>query len=854
MVTRKPKGPTMKTSRFPKNAALLALVFGCCASLQAQPVSPKQLWGYVANNDGSVPAPAGLQVVAFATTNSAQKFSTADGTILVGTAGGTQFQVEVGSLTNGWQAGEDLTVQVFNSANNQGTTAHVVLDGAAAQEADIRLALPAPCAFTFTMSGLSFGPSGGSGSFTVTAAGTNCAWGITSPTWVHFSSASGSVGLTGSFTVDANTGSDRSESVNFSGGTNAIGYAVKQATAPPGAVSVLSPANNAVLHSRRPVLAWAQSVPPATWFLLKFSGLQQALWLSATNGGTNWAPTADLLNGTYQWSVQSWNASGYGPAPGNSAFTIDIPRAVPTNIVLLAPSGSFDLLATNRYIWQADTNATAYELYITRNGSLFLDKSFTLADLSADTNAGTLAVDIGGHTGGKYLWWVRGSGADGLGPWESVPASFTLGLPGAVMLLAPASGAAVSTRQPALIWSQSTPAATWFFLSLTHSGAKYLEGWTQATNWVLASELAAGSYSWSVQTWASAGYGAWSSNATFVVTQHMVNPVVLVSPMVSVAPASTQRYLWQADPAATWYELSVSRNGVLFLDRWYQISGLLAVNGTELAAAVSGHTAGAYQWRVRGWNTDGYGDWSSAASFTMTNPVPPGAVTLLTPTNGAVLQPTNGLAARLPEFTWSQSSPAAEWFYLWLTRNGSKYLDQWVEGETNWTPTAELPAGSYTWWVETWGMAGYGPWSTNFSFTIPKAVPAIVTLLSPAGNVAGTSQAYTWKADPAATWYELYVAQNNRLFLDRWYTLSNSVAADPNNFAVTVSGHTVGASYQWWVRGWNADGYSAWSSSATWIPQTGSANTASGVWSSSGADNVLVGSPILSGAQGHSAP
>ena len=149
-------------------------------------------------------------------------------------------------------------------------------------------------------------------------------------------------------------------------------------------------------------------------------------------------------------------------------------------------------------------------------------------------------------------------------------------------------------------------------------------------------------------------------------------------------------------------------------------------------------------------------------------------------------------------------------------RNGSKYLDQWVQGTTTWVPASGLPGGSYTWYVHPWNAVGYGPWSTGSSFTIQTAVPGAIISVYPSGSVATNStQRYTWKADPAATWYELYVARNGGAFADKWFTLSDSVVdSATGNFAVDVGGHSAG-NYQWWVRGWGPDGMGTWSSSLT---------------------------------------
>ena len=478
---------------------------------------------------------------------------------------------------------------------------------------------------------------------------------------------------------------------------------------------------------------------------------------------------------------------------------------------LLSPSGALDTSPNVRYAWIADTNAVQYELYVTRNGSLFCDKWFTLSNSVVDSATGNFAVDVSGHSGGSDQWYVRGWGSSGLGPWSG-PMNFSLGIPGAVALLTPIKNAILLNRHPALTWSQSFPAASWFQLYVTRNGSTYLDQWIQgATNWTPTADLPAGSYSWWVQTYSSGGLGPWSTNSTFTIPVAIPATLVLVSPTGSAAAAATQRYTWQADAAATWYELYVLQNGKVLCDQWFNSSNSVAQSGSgNFAVDVSGHTSGDYQWYVRGWSPDGLGPWSGPGSYAIAPPPPPGPVTLLAPANNG------NVVARQPAFTWTASSPAADWYYVYVVRNGSKYLDQWVQGTTNWVVTSALPAGTYTWWVHPWNAVGYGPWSTNFSFTIQPAVPGAITLVSPSGSVAGGStQRYTWKADTNAVWYELYVTSSGGVFCDKWYTLTNSVVdSATGNFAVDVSGHGSGT-YQWWVRGYGPDGLGTWSTSLT---------------------------------------
>ena len=185
-----------------------------------------------------------------------------------------------------------------------------------------------------------------------------------------------------------------------------------------------------------------------------------------------------------------------------------------------------------------------------------------------------------------------------------------------------------------------------------------------------------------------------------------------------------------------------------------------------------------------------------------------GAAALIIPLDGATLQNLR------PQFSWSQSDPAATNYYLVIDCGGSNYLAQWSGGATNWTSPTDLPAGTYTWAVEAWN-SGEGVWSTNSTFTIQAAqaaVPNMIALLSPSGVVNfNVTQRYTWTADPAATSYELYIEMDGNLFLDQWFTLTNSVVdISTGDFAVDLSWNGRGT-YLWWVRGWSPAGYGPWS-------------------------------------------
>ena len=454
----------------------------------------------------------------------------------------------------------------------------------------------------------------------------------------------------------------------------------------------------------------------------------------------------------------------------------------PTGFTANAASGTFNVGTSSNCLWSLV--APSWITLSSTNGSGDFFGTFTV-----DANMGLSRTDlvsvIGGATDVSCIITQQGV------------------VRGCVALLTPANGATVQGRRPQLSWSQSDPAATWYHLWVNYNGVKYFDLWIEGqTSWTATFDMPGANYSWGVQPWSPAGTGPWSQLSSFTIPLNIPVAVPLISPAGNTVSGSTQRYTWKADQSAVWYELYIAKDGLLFADRWFNLTNSVVDIATgNFAVDVSGHGPGAYQWWVRGWSPDGIGPWSSAGSFSI------GAVTLLAPSNSAVLQ------TRRPQLSWSQSDPVATWFRLFITRAGFAYLDQWIEATNNWTATTDLPGGDYVWYVQAWSPAGAGPWSGGSTFTIQTAVPSLITEVSPSGNAAvGPTQRYTWKIDPAATWYELYIVRNGLVFYDQWSNLTNSVVdSSTGDFAVDVTGHGSGA-YQWYVRGYSPDGLGVWNS------------------------------------------
>jgi hypothetical protein len=161
---------------------------------------------------------------------------------------------------------------------------------------------------------------------------------------------------------------------------------------------------------------------------------------------------------------------------------------------------------------------------------------------------------------------------------------------------------------------------------------------------------------------------------------------------------------------------------------------------------------------------------------------------------------------RRPTFVW-EPIPGAEWYYLWLSRNGATYFTGWVSYQANrYLPPDDLPAGDYTWWVRGWGVAaGYTAWSAGVSFSLPPRLPGAPAPVAPTGTVATGGQRFTWQPATNATWHYVKVEREGHSYAG-WWVQTEAFKDAP---AALPAGR-----YAWWVRGWNTDGYGPWSAPA----------------------------------------
>lgn len=173
-------------------------------------------------------------------------------------------------------------------------------------------------------------------------------------------------------------------------------------------------------------------------------------------------------------------------------------------------------------------------------------------------------------------------------------------------------------------------------------------------------------------------------------------------------------------------------------------------------------------------------------------------------------QTPNGeaLNTRRPLLQWVEAENA-EWYQVWIGRDGSQYLNQWLhQTDPFWVVSKELACGNYDWYVRSRTASGRtSAWTGPASFSIACCSPGDLTALASSGCPGACGNInYQWQGDPCATWYQLFIQRNGASFYSKWgYT-----GAQAETVTRSVPGHSFG-SYQWWVRGWNPDGIGPWS-------------------------------------------
>ena len=174
------------------------------------------------------------------------------------------------------------------------------------------------------------------------------------------------------------------------------------------------------------------------------------------------------------------------------------------------------------------------------------------------------------------------------------------------------------------------------------------------------------------------------------------------------------------------------------------------------------------------------------------------------------LSPSGAGGDQFPVFSWNRDANAT-WYKLLIWDGSEKRVyAQWYdasyicsEGSCSVTLESELLIGDYQWWIKSWNDYG-NAWSDGMTFTVQgdDTPPSKVVHTSPSGVTNEAAPTFTWVADPASTWYKLWVGYNStdKIFAD-WYDASEICSG--GNCSVTLEIELMDGDYEWYIKSWN---------------------------------------------------
>jgi len=271
-------------------------------------------------------------------------------------------------------------------------------------------------------------------------------------------------------------------------------------------------------------------------------------------------------------------------------------------------------------------------------------------------------------------------------------------------------------------------------------------------------------WTWNVQAYGPGGTGNWVNltvGIPFVIDNNIPGLVTVGSPDGdSTIFDNTPDFTWTDIPSADWYNIWIGRPDLSVLHtQWYRAergAGKLC-NGGTCSLNVPGLLLlnGDYWWNIQASSPAGIGSWQAHISdygdFTVGIPTP-GAPTLNTPSNSAVITTTNR-----PTFSWNTVNYSLG-YYLEITNT----MGGLVYGATYYSDnpvcdvascTVQLPNpiayGSYNWRVIPGNNNGAGTISATRSFVALSMNTVPLMVQSGDGKIAQNGQWTTAASEQA---------------------------------------------------------------------------------------------------------
>ncbi len=425
---------------------------------------------------------------------------------------------------------------------------------------------------------------------------------------------------------------------------------------PPPAATLVSP--NGSIATQQPTYTW-NAVPGSTQYYLTVndsSGVRIQQWYTDQQAGCpggagtcSATPSTQLVEGTGQWWIQTYNTAGNGPLSAEMDFAINLPPMDPYTKSLLHFNGANNGMsfidevgktwtrvgnAVTKTDWKKFGTASGYfsggndRIYTPDNADFaFGTGNFTI-DLWIKTTQSTQGhIIYQGNDGGTpstVAFWIRMNGGkvDFTPDYRSYPSHHLIQSLANVNDGNPHHIAVVRNGDTFTLYVDgvSQNSVTLATFNMTDSSSDLSVGKMGASYYPYVGYVD--------ELRISKGIARWTSNFTPPTAEYGPPPsnpnlqaATLLSPSGSIYSIQPT-YSWNAVAASTWYYLRVNQSFANKISAWYSAADAGCPSGTGTCSATPSTMlgAGAGQWWIQTYNDDGNGPLSAEMDFTRNVP------------------------------------------------------------------------------------------------------------------------------------------------------------------------------------------------------------------------------------------
>jgi hypothetical protein len=589
-------------------------------------------------------------------------------------------------------------------------------------------------------------------------------------------------------------------------------FSVRVDATPPGAINLVSPADNSWNANIKPILQWSASSDGGCG-LMKYQ-----LWIDGVLNRdgilvTNSIPINNLLTGAHTWQIKA--VDSVGNIGNSTTWTVKIDNVPPvfSNVAVAKPNifirwcMSSIFRYDKIYSWAIqnslshvvlsgpDVNVADY----TYNDSVSLAPGpYTFSGYDSQGNrwrGDGLSTDNG------YFQISNAVSGNGSYPvyGYSTNAQFTVGI-NANGIFSPSGNIYLSNNKPTFIWHGATDADAGFQKYQLYIDNNLVQDNLNDTFFTITTPLGYGPHTWVVRAFDVLGNIAPIFPMSFFIDNQPPGAFNLLTPLDSaVVNIPTPNLSWQ--PTTD----SASGSGISKYQLW--VNGVNNIDSIPISTTTTAPSAvlaeGSYSWYVKAFDKVSNVRTSTQTRTFFVDYNSPGAFTLISPVKGDTVK------ASRPKFVWHKSVDAGSGIKRYVLNISGQVPDTIASADTSAQFPTTLSNGAYTWFVVAYDRGNNSKNSDTGNFVVNVLPPVVPILATPSNHSSNQPMLLRlkWYSSIGADTYRIQVSSDSNF--NTVFTVNQSGLTDTaDSVSTPLTQNTI---YYWRVNATNTAATSAWS-------------------------------------------